>query len=307
MDVDITPFLSKWMLFMIRYFLGAIVSLFVLCQPIEAREQKYQYDLSFCMIFQNDAQYLKEWIEFHRLVGGQHFYLYNNLSTDNYQEVLAPYISEGIVELFDWPYPSNNVAEWDAIQVLAYQDGWSHAKTKTKWLAILDSDEFLFPVHCDSLVKFLSFYEKIPHIGGVCVNWMMYGTSNVDKIPDDKLLIETLVFSKGEGDRHYKSIVRPDRVAWVCSPHYSKYKEGYCHCTPSNGPVVPPFVEIDLIRINHYWSRDEWYLNNVKIPRRELWGTPMEASQLWGMLGNAHYDPSIFRFIGPLRKRVFGQ
>src|SRR5262245_48829439 len=104
-------------MFMLRKCLGFILGLFLLCQPTVA----YLYDLSFCMIFQNDAPYLKEWIEFHRLVGGQHFYLYNNLSTDNYQEVLAPYIREGIVELIDWPFPSSNFFEWDQIQVKAYQ------------------------------------------------------------------------------------------------------------------------------------------------------------------------------------------
>jgi hypothetical protein len=145
----------------------------------------------------------------------------------------------------------------------------------------------------------------MPHVGGICVNWVMYGTSNVAKIPDDKLLIETLVWSAGDGNHHFKSIVRPERVSVVCSPHYVIYKEGIIHCTPSNQPVHPPFVDIEKIRINHYWSRDEYYLNNVKIPRRMRWGTPLETCQLWGSMNNAYYDTSIFRFIEPLRKKVF--
>jgi hypothetical protein len=280
---------------------GLIFLLFTLCHPLVA----YKYDLCFCMIFQNDAPYLKEWIEFHRLVGGQHFYLYNNLSTDHYREVLAPYVQQGIVELVDWPYPSSNVDEWDFIQVLAYQDALARCKRKTKWLAILDSDEFLFAVHNDNLVKFLSKYWDKANIGGICVNWVMYGTSNVVKIPPGKLMIETLVLSKGEGDHHFKSIVRPDKVLSVSSPHHCKYKDGVYHYTPNKHRHHPPFGEIDQIRINHYWSRDEWYLNNIKIPRRELWGTPSEASHLWSQLGNAYYDTSIFRFIEPLRERVF--
>ncbi len=264
----------------------------------------YNYNLSVCMIFQDDAPYLKEWIEFHRLAGVDHFYLYNNLSTDNYQEVLDPYIKNGIVDLIDWPFLSNNVQEWDGIQVAAYDHGWRLSYGKTKWLAILDSDEFLFPTQCDNLKIFLQPFENLSHIGGVCVNWVMYGTSNVAKIPDDKLLIETLVLSNGQGNDHFKSIIRPEKVEWVCSPHYVIYKKGICHCTPSNRPVIPPFVEIDQIRINHYWSRDEYYLNHVKIPRRAKWGTPPEVSQLWAQMNNVHYDTSIFRFIEPLKKRM---
>ena len=37
-----------------------------------------KYKLSICAIFKNEANYLKEWIEYHRMVGVEHFYLYNS-------------------------------------------------------------------------------------------------------------------------------------------------------------------------------------------------------------------------------------
>ncbi len=264
----------------------------------------YSYDLSICLIFQDEAPYLKEWIEFHRLVGVNHFYLYNNLSQDHYLKVLKPYIKKGIVDLVEWPYAAENVQEWDKIQVAAYQHACRKAIGRTKWLAFLDSDEFLFPLHRNSLPKFLARYEKERHIGGVCVNWVMYGTSGVKKIPEDKLLIETLVYSQQGGHDHFKSIVRPEKVSHVCSPHYVHYKEGFMHCTPSNQPVLPPCIEIDKLRINHYWSRDEWYLNQIKIPRRLKWGTPPEACQQWTEANNSVYNDAILRFVPALRKKM---
>lgn len=42
---------------------------------------KHDY-LSIGAIFKDEAPYLAEWIEFHRLVGVEHFFLYDNLSTD---------------------------------------------------------------------------------------------------------------------------------------------------------------------------------------------------------------------------------
>lgn len=289
---------------MLKTFFASILSLFIFCQPLTA----YKYDLSICMIFQNDAPYLKEWIEFHRLVGAQHFFLYNNLSTDHYLEVLTPYVEEGIVELIDWPYPSGIMKEFFDVQDAAYQDAINRTTGESKWLAIIDSDEFLFPVKKDNLVDFLSKYEKKSHIGGLCVSWVIFGTSNVAKIPDDKLLIETLLYSKGEGGPNFKSIVRPERVLHVGkNPHYCVYKEGFHHCAPNKKEPRPPYKEIDKIRINHYWSRDEWYLNNVKIPRREIWGTPAETSAHWGKITNEKYDPSILRFVKPLRQKIFCQ
>jgi Glycosyltransferase family 92 len=72
------------------------------------KKQKYDYDLCVCAIFRDEAPYLKEWIEFHRLVGIQKFYLYNNASTDNYKEVLQRYINKEIVYLTEWPEAFSN-------------------------------------------------------------------------------------------------------------------------------------------------------------------------------------------------------
>lgn len=273
-----------------------LVHFLLICSSCNA---SYKYDLSACMIFRDEAPYLKEWIEFHRLQGFEHFYLYNNLSEDNYKEVLAPYIKSGIVELIEWNRESENVIEWDAIQVGAYNDGFNRAKKKSKWLAILDSDEFLFPTVENDLLKFLKQYEKLNGFGGLLVNWVGFGTSWVEKIPEDKLLIETLTLCVPSGNDHFKSIFLTKRVEYICSPHYVIYKAGYRHFTPNGG--LPPFIEIDKIRINHYWSRDEWYLNNFKIPRRQLWGTDAATCKLWAESSNQAYGTEILRFVESLR------
>ena len=37
-----------------------------------------KYDVTLCAIFRNEALFLKEWIDYHRTIGIEHFYLYNN-------------------------------------------------------------------------------------------------------------------------------------------------------------------------------------------------------------------------------------
>src|SRR5437016_521510 len=69
---------------------------------LHASEAK-KYNLSICTIFKNEAPYLKEWIEYHKLVGVDHFYLYNNLSLDAFRRILAPYIKDELVTLIQWP------------------------------------------------------------------------------------------------------------------------------------------------------------------------------------------------------------
>jgi hypothetical protein len=259
-----------------------------------SKKKSYKYDLAAAMIFRDDAPYLKEWIEFHNMLGVQKFYLYNNLSSDDYLQVLNPYIASGLVTLVEWPYESDNVTEFDAIQCNSYRDAHKRAlKDKVKWLAIIDSDEFIVPTKEDSILSVLSKYND--H-GGVLIYWIVFGTSWVPKIPDDKLLIETLVMNSGPSTSMFKSIIRPDRTADCISPHYSIYKKKYAHTAISQ----------DEIRINHYWPRDEYYLYTYKIPLREKWGTTRETTILWATAANNETPEGkvILRFVSALRQRM---
>jgi hypothetical protein len=264
----------------------------IIKSPSKRLFPKPKYTISIAMIFQNDAPYLKEWIEFHRLVGVEHFFLYNNLSTDNYIDVLNPYIQSGVVELIEWPHDGKTYPEWDAIQCLAYNDALKRAKPKTKWLAVIDSDEFLVPVKNNDLISFLAPYDQ-PKIGGIYAYWVVFGTSFVKKVPDNQLLIETLTLNGGASQGHYKSIVRPFKVENIVSPHYAIYKKG----------CLSIAVDQKDLQINHYWSRDEWYLYNVKIPRRKKWDTSSDICEHWATAANNETDEGkvILRFIPQLR------
>lgn len=126
-----------------------------------------QYKVSIGAIFKNEALYLKEWIEFHRIVGVEHFYLYNNNSDDNYLDVLAPYIKRNIVTLVDWP---KNQA-----QIEAYKDCIHKYAKETRWMGFVDIDEFVVPRKTDNIYDFLQAFEN--KYGAVKLYWRMYGTS----------------------------------------------------------------------------------------------------------------------------------
>jgi hypothetical protein len=258
--------------------------------------------LSVAAVFRNEAPYLKEWIEFHRLVGCDHFYLLNNLSTDDYLKVLDPYIKRGIVDLFSWPIEHQDVEDWNEIQVLGLNRALHFAKNQTKWLAILDTDEFLFPSKEDLLPHCLSKYEKY---GGVGVNWQVFGTSKVAKIPKDRLLIEMLHLKLPESEQvnhRIKSIVQPEHVESILSPHHVNYLPGYFQVNtdqiPFNGESSP-YVQIDTLRINHYRLRDEDYLRTQKLARTLKWWNAHSAEKWLDFYDtfNQVHDESIFRFI----------
>lgn len=270
---------------------------------------KPQYDLAVCMIFKDEARYLKEWIEFHRLVGVEHFYLCSHNSTDNYREVLEPYIKKNIVELKELIIDSDaSVQTFNGIQIGFYNECLLKAKNETKWLAVIDSDEFLFPVKKKSLMDVLKNYEGF---GGVAVNWQMFGTSHVEQVQPHELIIERLTCCASKdnpANLHVKSIVQPTYVSHFISPHFAIYVAGQCQVNtdkvPFEGPYSP-YVQVNTLRINHYWSRDEFYFFHYKVPRQlQWWGRNDEGLKKTNDAFNQTVDLSIQRFVPKLRKKM---
>jgi len=267
----------------------------------------YQYDLSICTIFRDEAPYLKEWIEYHRLLGVQHFYLCNHVSQDNYLEVLDPYIKKGIVELTE-----SSIGNVDFYHFcFGVQIGWfnhciSKAKDESKWIAFIDSDEFLNLVQGNSLVEFLKDYEEFGALG---VNWLMFGTSNVEKIISDRLMIEQLLLCSHTDhfNTYIKSIVRADRATGFHSPHYSGFMPPYYLVNTDKQQILNDrtgYVQYNKLFINHYWTRDEDYLEYVKIPRQIMFGSTAETVRERNDEMNRNLDMSIQRFVPALRKRM---
>ncbi len=267
----------------------------------------YKYNVSVCAIFQDEAPYLKEWIEFHRLIGVDHFYLYNHRSRDNYKEVLHPYIKLGIVELFERPKVANRIKIFNRLQCKCYNECLAQARKISKWVAFIDIDEYLFPTTETSLQNILKNYEGF---GGVYANWRIFGTSRIHKIPKNKLLIEALTLCTTTSfppNRYVKSIVRPEFALHFPNPHHPVYISGYFQVNtdkiPFEGPFQSSCIQANKLRINHYWTRDEDFLKRVKIPRQKRWGGEPIAHEILQKV-NAEKDDTILRFVPALKERL---
>jgi hypothetical protein len=291
---------------MFKYYLNLCFYLFIFqCAAFETTEQwlivPYEKnisdfrkcDIAICCVFQNEAEWLKEWIEFHRLIGVEHFYLYNNLSQDDYLEVLEPYVEEGIVELFDFPKtPFKNTD-----QLTVYNHALRLSREQNDWLAIIDTDEFITPMEQQSLKEYL---KDKKNYGGIFAKWQLFGTSGVKFLEPDELLIEKLIYKAPDNDGHHirgKSIVRPIYTKRVWDPHEAKYLKDRRLLKPG----------INQIRINHYYVRTEDFLFNVKIPRIKRWNKVlMSVDDLLDFLpiANSTLDSTMLRFVEPLRRAI---
>lgn len=275
-------------------------------EEIQKNTISYRYEFAIAAIFQNEAPYLKEWIEYHKIVGAQHFYLYNNQSNDHYLEVLSPYLQDGTVELVDWNDPDflHNG------QKNGYRDAIQKCQGKVKWLALIDLDEYFVPKFHNNMADLLAEYND-KEIGGLCVNWQMFGTSNVAKINNGELLIEKLIL-KAPVDHnenlHVKSIVRPDYVVDPPHVHYFEYDKEHHQVNTRRETISgsrSSYVLIDTLQLNHYWTKDEAFFYTTKIPRRLQWGDTMAIINERLTILNQVQDSAIQRFVPLLKSKMF--
>ena len=253
--------------------------------------------LAVCSMFQNEAPYLKEWIEFHTLVGVERFYLYDNNSTDGGREVLDPYVEAGFVVVHDWPvYPQG--------QMPAYEHCLREHMYDATWMAFMDIDEFLFSPTKQPVAEMLSGYHAWP---GVAVNGAIFGTSGHRRKPDG-LVIENYVHRAAHWRLNSirKMIVRPPLVLGCPrgNPHQFIYREGFA--VDENGRHVTqyePYCSFHLFRINHYWTKSE---EEAKVrfgrPRSDT-GVPREWGEFLDTVEplNELRDEAILHYLPDLR------
>ncbi len=236
----------------------------------------FSYELGIVTMFRNEANYLKEWIEYHHMLGVDHFLLYNDRSEDHWAEVLEPYISSHLVEVIDH-HALPSMAIFPGWQTAAYQDGLRRSKGNTKWLAFIDVDEFILPKKNATILECLNQY--FPSASGVYICWRNFGTGGVYITPGEPILMHLTASSHPlhPNNAAGKSIVLVNEVIidQVWSPHQLPLREGAQYYNGSGCPLyfhgddlqVDPQHTSDYIQINHYVMRDENFYQNVRLPK----------------------------------------
>ena len=145
------------------------------------RKEKRKYHISLCIMFKDEAPYLREWIEYHHMIGVDHFYLYDNNSSDGFESVISPYMEEGLVTLNRWPYEKG--------QASGYEDCIRKFQSESDWIGFIDVDEFLVPIG-ESLT---SFFDRLAGRPSVLVYWRFFGSGGMIRRDVSRLVTEDFV------------------------------------------------------------------------------------------------------------------
>lgn len=277
----------------------------------ESKERK----LSVALIEKNESRYLKEWIEYHLMMGAEHFYVYDHGSSDDPVSVLNPYIERGVVEF------GSVEGEHHPAQMSAYNDAVVRCRYETRYLALIDTDEFLMPMKhdraIDAIEEIFASYEDTPFkfpgsckAGGIGINWRVFGTSG-HETPAEGLVIDEYRYRGPDGlmiNSHIKTICKPLAVKNIINPHFVIYEPGYW-CISEHGSLIPgPFFydsRCDILRVNHYYTKSEleYKTRRMNYVRKEA-GRQRLATEAEMEHTNEIRDDGMDRFVGRLKEAM---
>lgn len=255
------------MKYFLRKSLGLVQVLFckfALCFVRPKVQKNAKYNIVICAIFKNEAPYLKEWIEYHKIIGVEHFYLYNNNSSDNYEEILRPYVESGEIDLIDWPQAQG--------QIPAYRHCMETYRKTAKWIGFIDLDEYVVPRKDVKLGDFLQNFKRVP---SVAIYWKMFGTSGRLNRELSGLVTEDFVVCWKKhvdiGKCFYNTAYRPDMETSMVHHRFIS-RDGLIRIPPVN--IFGHFLSygrnvVDSndfpIQINHYFTKSYWeYITKTK-------------------------------------------
>lgn len=268
--------------------------------------------VSLVSIFWNESKYLKEWIEFHLLIGIDKIYLVNNNSTDNYMTILQPYIENGKVILSNIYVDITKNQGGHDNEVLLVKEWVKEmnrivGESQEEWIIHVSTDEFIFPTKKDNIKDVLSQFPK--NVGEISVNWVLFGNNGIE-LKENELLIDKIRKSSKDDEvynLHVKPILRPEAIKYIPSVHYSSLKPNYIKVDSNNDSLnfktpyeTKKFVCDELV-INHYRFRDVSY-SKEKIKIYELWGKSGRDYQM--NLYNDVENLRIVKYVDKLKKNM---
>lgn len=208
--------------------------------------RKKKHKMCVCTMVRNQARFLPEWIAYHARIGVERWFIYDNNSDDDIEEVVSSMKS---VSLHQWPW------------VKTQEAGFSHcalrARDSCRWVGFIDVDEFLYFPSNVTLHHVLRNYSTKPWVGELRTECHSFGPSRRKAIPKEGVTVG-YTCRLAAPERH-KAIIRPDALntSLINIVHHFHLRDGMRYVNMESRTMV----------INHY-KYQVWEVFKEKFYRR---------------------------------------
>lgn len=191
-------------------------------------------------IAKNEDHYIQEWITYHKKIGFDDIFIYqNDWRCDVNEENVYKFVLDG----------HNTQPKCYNIFIKEY-------KNEYDWAAFLDVDEFLVLKKHTNVKEFINDYILYPSIG---INWVLFGNNNLEESVSDYSMIERFTKRQEKVNSHIKSIVNLKNTVIMNIHCPVNIHNVDCNHNKFFGPFNPKGDD-GIAQINHYFckTRREW-------------------------------------------------
>lgn len=147
----------------------------------------YKYKLSVCLCVKNEATHIKDFIKHYIKQGVEHFYIINNNSSDNLEEVIENSVYKHSITIITDNRPmniNNSYCDKNGITAFINDNLYDLLKKETEWSLLVDIDEFMFGKNGHTIKSYLNTIEE--NVGCIYVIWNIINPCKINnEITDD--------------------------------------------------------------------------------------------------------------------------
>ncbi len=250
----------------------------------------------------DEAAYLREWLEYHALVGVDHVYLYDQDGGEETRALLAPYEAAGLVTRHAWTHLDGTRYDgptrcWQRNKNhLAFAHCARTYRERFDWALKIDADEFLVPPGGASSVRAWIAGLDRRRVRGVRVPRFDFGANGHRRRPEG-LVLESYTRREARAS-NYKDLANGRFLSdntWCASAHWWRYR-----LFPRGrllGAGEAP------VRIHHYYTKSlEEYLARQNVSRGR--GRTEAHFLARDRASSAVVDETLLRFVPDVRRAL---
>lgn len=212
----------------------------------------FKYNLSIISMFKNEATIIESWIKHYIDEGIEHFYLIDNGSTDNYQNIIKPFMNK--ITLVKDPIRHKAVNSIGTQQILQNKYYLEKVKNESKWVFICDIDEYLYNSNSLYIIDEL---KKMENYDSISLKYIYYGSileKTPKNLPTELLYRQNYINHPNNG---VKTIVKTKNLVKInCHNH---------EITTNSRKIVLNYNH--NLKLNHYQIISKEYFNNIRCVR----------------------------------------
>ncbi|KAM3364057.1 glycosyltransferase family 92 protein RCOM [Capsicum galapagoense] len=212
-----------------------------------------QHEMCVCTMLRNQASFLKEWIMYHTRIGVQRWFIYDNNSLDDIDDIIKVLSMDGNINV------TRHVWPWVKTQEAGFAHCALRARDVCEWVGFMDVDEFFHLPTGMSLLDILRNQSNYPSskVAELRVSCHNFGPSGLKHVPAQGV---TMGYNcRMIAPERHKSIVKPEALnsTLINVVHHFHLKSEFRYANMDRNVIV----------INHY-KYQVWNVFKEKFYRR---------------------------------------